>query len=44
MQLIRTYLLARVLAEQHDPDGAVSHLESAVKLRPRFAEAYLSLG
>ena len=38
------YLLARVLAEQHQPDSAVKELQCAVKLRPRFAEAYLSLG
>jgi Flp pilus assembly protein TadD len=38
------YLLARVLAEQRQPDSAVHELESAIKLRPRYAEAYLSLG
>jgi protein O-GlcNAc transferase len=38
------YLLARVLAEDHKPDGAVIELESAIRLRPRFAEAYLGLG
>ena len=38
------YLLARVLAEQRETDGAVHQLESAIKLRPRYAEAYLSLG
>jgi tetratricopeptide (TPR) repeat protein len=38
------YLLARVLAEQHQPDGAVHEFELAIKLRPRFADSYLSRG
>lgn len=38
------YLLARVFAEQRRPSEAQRELETAIKLRPHYADAYLSLG